>query len=188
MFIAHLPAGYLSQAALPAPLRTPAVTVAALVGSVAPDLDLLYFYLPSSLGGGGRQISHHHYWSHTPAWWMFIIATSLCLWALLPAAGMRRVRAAALPVGILLFNVMLHHVLDTPMGGIRWMWPASGKLWVLFDVPARHAPWVLNFVLHPTFLIELSIVAAAGCVWLRSYRRGRSARVSGNKTYATDGT
>ncbi|MCM0684581.1 hypothetical protein [Akkermansia massiliensis] len=45
MFIAHLPAGYLLAKTIR--LRTPgrkAVMTAALLGAIAPDLDLFYFY------------------------------------------------------------------------------------------------------------------------------------------------
>lgn len=49
MFIAHLPAGYLLAKTIR--LRTPgrkAVMTAALLGAIAPDLDLFYFYTAST--------------------------------------------------------------------------------------------------------------------------------------------
>jgi len=58
MFIAHLPAGYLGGLALArragAQLRR-RVILAFMLGSVLPDIDMLYFYLLDD----GRTLHHH---------------------------------------------------------------------------------------------------------------------------------
>lgn len=69
MFIAHLPAGYLLAKTIR--LRTPgrkAVMTAALLGAIAPDLDLFYFYTLD-----GRQHHHHSYWTHYPSVWFALM-------------------------------------------------------------------------------------------------------------------
>ncbi len=79
MFIAHLPAGYLLAKTIR--LRTPgrkAVMTAALLGAIAPDLDLFYFYTLD-----GRQHHHHSYWTHYPSVWF---ALMLLAW------GARRIK------------------------------------------------------------------------------------------------
>jgi len=65
---------------------------------------------------------------------------------------------------------MLHMVLDTAAGGIRWLWPWSDAELSLFHPAAQHRAWILNFVLHPSFLLEVALLAAAGWVML-SHRR-----------------
>jgi inner membrane protein len=167
MFIAHLPAGYLTAQLVPEAKRTKAVTACALVGSVLPDLDLIYFYLPLEHGGGGRQIGHHHYWSHTPFWWLLMAGVVFGGLLLLNA------RRPLLPMTMLFGNALVHHLLDTPMGGIRWQWPLSSALIEWVDVPARYEHWILSFVLHESFLIELALVGTAVLVWWR--RRPRAA-------------
>lgn len=130
MFIAHLPAGYLTTALVPRAWRTRAVTAAALVGSVLPDVDLLYFYLPTRLGGGGQREPHHAYWSHTPVWWIAIAAVVLG-GILIFVRGSARRKHALVVAGVLFANVLLHHVLDTPVGAIRWLWPLREAYYVL---------------------------------------------------------
>ena len=66
---------------------------------------------------------------------------------------------------------MLHLVLDTTAGGIRWLWPASEAELVMSHVTARHDPWWLNFVLHWTFALELAITLAAVGLWWRARHR-----------------
>jgi len=66
MFIAHLPAGYLLSrsllACLPLEQRVPLarrkLLAAGLIGSVLPDIDLIYFYLLAD-----RLVGHHVYWT-----------------------------------------------------------------------------------------------------------------------------
>ncbi|HEX8213828.1 MAG TPA: metal-dependent hydrolase [Longimicrobium sp.] len=90
-------------------------------------------------------------------------------------AVLRARRTAWLALAILGINVLLHLVLDTVAGGIRWLSPFSDVELALTTVRARYDPWVLNFVLHRTFALELALVVAA--LWryrlLRSVWRSR---------------
>lgn len=136
-----------------------------LAASVLPDADLLWFYT----GGQQREV-HHAYLTHKPGAWLIAFAV-----AALVMRMMRARRSAWLALGVLAANVMLHLVLDTAAGGIRWMWPTSEAELVLSHVPARHEPWWLNFVLHWTFALEAAI-AAAGLAW---WWRDRGRRTAG---------
>ena len=79
MFIAHIPSGYiLATSILRYMLRTPAsssaVIVAGVVGALAPDFDMAYFYLIDH-----RQTHHHKYITHWPIAWLTLTAIAL-LW------------------------------------------------------------------------------------------------------------
>jgi membrane-bound metal-dependent hydrolase YbcI (DUF457 family) len=161
MLIAHLPASYLLSRELQRRLGTERHLWLGLLAGLLPDLDLLYFYLFD-----GRQHLHHSYWTHLPACWMLVaaLAFTVQLWS-----------AASRSATVLVFaNVLLHLLLDTVVGGICWLYPLSAKSLQLFEVPARtvggHA-YLLSFVLHWTFLLELAVVIGAVWVWLRSRRR-----------------
>jgi inner membrane protein len=65
MLIAHLPAGYIlgTFARNRWPGRS-GVMAAAMLGSVFPDIDMLYFHFVD-----GRQTHHHAYITHWPLFW-----------------------------------------------------------------------------------------------------------------------
>ena len=114
MFIAHLPAGYLLAKTIR--LRTPgrkAVMTAALLGAIAPDLDLFYFYTLD-----GRQHHHHSYWTHYPSVWF---ALMLLAW------GASRIKPWSTGgTWLLIFSMsgFLHLLLDFIVGDI----PLLGEL------------------------------------------------------------
>ncbi len=68
MIIGHLPLGYLSIKVFPAKLinisNKKIFMLVGLSGSIAPDLDMIYFYLVDN-----RQHHHHTYWTHIPFYW-----------------------------------------------------------------------------------------------------------------------
>lgn len=156
MFIAHLPAGYLATRLIldhqPAPEpRRRSLLALGMAASVLPDLDLFWFYFVDD-----RRQVHHAYLPHLPLAWMALFAAAaLAMW--MRGAG-RTVWLAMLVFGA---NVMLHQVLDTMAGGIRWLWPFSDAELALSHVQARYEPWYLNFILHWTFVLEIAILAAA---------------------------
>ena len=162
MFIGHLPAGYLCTRALirhsAAPAQRGHLLRAGLVCSVLPDLDMLYFYLVDE-----QQHLHHAYWTHLPFFWLCLFGLAV----LLAGAGGARRLLPLLLVGAA--NIMLHLILDTLVGGVRWLSPLSDAWLTLVEVPARYEPWVLNFILHWTFGLELLVCLGALLLW----RRGR---------------
>jgi inner membrane protein len=159
VFIAHLPAGYLAtrmilhRRPVPLPLRRRLLALG-MAASVLPDLDLLWFYFVDH-----RRQVHHAYLPHLPLAWIALFgATALVMWM------SRASRTAWLAMLVLTANIMLHLVLDTIAGGIRWLWPLSNVEFAMSHVEARHQAWYLNFVLHWTFALELAILAAA--LWI----------------------
>ncbi|HEX8674123.1 MAG TPA: metal-dependent hydrolase [Longimicrobium sp.] len=163
MFIGHLPAGYLATTPLlgrSAPRERRRLLLLGLAASVLPDLDLFYFYFVDE-----RRHVHHAYLPHLPLAWVAALGVAAVVLGIL-----RVPRTAWLALAIVGINVLLHLVLDTVAGGIRWLWPFSDVELALTTVRARYDPWVLNFVLHWTFALEMALVVAA--LW--RYRRLRS--------------
>lgn len=165
MFIAHLPAGFLlTRAALRrgwhGPARTGIALAAGLVGAIAPDLDLFYFFFVDH-----RQTHHHLYWSHWPVVWLALTAVAV------PFA-----RRHAIAAVLLLFSLggFAHLVLDTLVGDIWWLAPAVDRPFALFTVPARWSPWWLNFILHWSFAAELALWLWAAVWWRRERTACRS--------------
>lgn len=162
MFIAHLPAGYLATRlllrgrALPSATRRRLMALG-LAASVLPDLDLLWFFTL-----GGRREVHHAYLTHKPFAWLAALAATALVLGMLRAS-----RMAWLALAVLGANVMLHLVLDTTAGGIRWRWPWSEAEFALSQPVARYDPWYLNFFLHWTFALEIALLIAALWVWRR---------------------
>ena len=58
-------------------------------------------------------------------------------------------------------NIFGHLVLDTYVGHIRWLSPFSEYSFVVYNLPAVHEWWILNFILHPTFVLEVALVGIA---------------------------
>ena len=162
MFIAHLPAGYIAAHLLSS--RSPAFAQATrvralLLGSVFPDLDMLYFYFVDR----GRHL-HHHYWTHLPLFWLAVIAFTYIVAQLV---GRRGAASVAVWFGA---GVLTHLLLDTPFGGILWLAPFSDQALVLVAVPATRSWWVWSFVLHWSFLVEIAICIVALIMYFRRRR------------------
>lgn len=155
MLTAHLPAGYILSRAVKR--SGGGVTAAILLGSVLPDLDLIWFYLIDD-----RAIHHHRYWVHAPGFWA--IATVPLL------AVASRLDLMALALG-LLAAIFLHILLDSVAGGVMWHWPISDTLFQMIDVPATRSHFILSFIFHWTFLLELAIWATALILFTASHRR-----------------
>lgn len=150
--IAHLPAGYLTGRTL-AP--SGAVLWAAVLGGIFPDFDMIWFYFVDD-----RAFHHHAYWVHIPAFWAAVALVAL------PLIRWQRPDWFAPAVAFLL-AIFVHLCLDTLAGDIKWRWPFSDEFYHLVTVPARYDNWVWNFILHPVFLAEIAIWAAALFVWRR---------------------
>lgn len=163
MFIAHAPAGYITSRLLaPAFARTGVdylpFVLWGMLGAIAPDFDLLWFVFVDH-----KQHAHHSYLTHLPVTWLLAMALSL-LW-------MRRRPAA----GALAFSFSLggfgHMILDTVMGGIRWLAPFSDQTYVFFTpTPDFIDMWWFYFLFHWSFKLELGITLAALLFWLKPRR------------------
>ncbi|MBF9042114.1 metal-dependent hydrolase [Rhodobacterales bacterium HKCCE4037] len=156
MITAHLPAGYILA-------RTQrwdgTILAAALVGSVFPDFDLLAFYLVDD-----RAFHHHHYWVHAPAFALICGAVALLVSTLFAKRLSRHIMAFCAAW-------LLHIVLDSLAGGIMWLWPASGELFRIIEVPPRDGiHWLVAFLTHWTILLELVIWGVALALFWRQRR------------------
>lgn len=151
MILAHLPSGYLVARGFGA--RSGIVVTAALIGSVLPDFDLIWFYWIDD-----RAFHHHRYWVHIPGFWLLVAAVFLSVTrALRPAF--------VLPACAFFAAIGVHMVLDSVGGGIMWLWPFDQRLFSLVEVPASQSHWVLSFLLHWTVLAELMLIGTALYLW-----------------------
>lgn len=161
MFIAHLPAGYLLADALhrrqvgsETSLRW--LLAASMSGAVAPDMDLFYFFLLDD-----SQHDHHSYFTHWPLTWLLLLGAAALCW--------RHWRKEAfLLLAVFAASGFGHTVLDSVVGGIAWLAPWSAQQFSLWRLQAHYQPWWLNFILHPSFFLELLITATALAVAWRS--------------------
>ncbi|MDH5232073.1 MAG: metal-dependent hydrolase [Gammaproteobacteria bacterium] len=159
MFIAHLPSGYIM--ALKFLKRNWARSISSkwiifvgTIGAVFPDTDMLYFYFIDK-----GQILHHSYITHWPSFWICLLLVNLA-WG--------RFSPKAIPGIIFSLGGLLHVVLDSFVGDIRWLAPFSDVAFSIYEVPAIYNPWWLNFVLHWTFAVEVVV-----CVWAFNLFRKR---------------
>ncbi len=158
MLIAHLPASYLWARLAQRRLDGKHLLPLGLLAGLLPDVDLLYFYFID-----GRAHPHHSYWTHLPISWLLLagLASVLVLWE-------RRLRDISL---VFFSNIALHLVLDTVAAGISWLYPLTARAVSLVSVPPAQAHWLLSFVLHWSFGLELAIAVAALVVLIRPRRR-----------------
>ena len=152
MMIAHLPAGYLLAKAT----QTSGWLFAGIVaGSILPDFDMLWFHF---IDHGA--VHHHDYLTHRPILWVAVLLVGLVL-----------SRALIIGVGL---GAIFHLTLDSIAGKVTWGWPFWDKPTTLIIVPATHDNWVMSFLHHWTFRVELAIFALALCVFLYSWRKARN--------------
>jgi inner membrane protein len=152
MFFAHLPAGYLTARLLArcAGIKaTPTLVLAGMAGGVFPDMDLLY----GAWVDGGR-VHHHLYWPHLPLVWAGAGLLFLLVRCQLSDARRRL-------CGAFMLGAWSHVLLDSVAGDIWWLWPWLDTPFSLVDIPAVHAPWWLNYLLHWTFGLELAFISLA---------------------------
>ena len=147
MLIAHLPVGYTVTRLYMRNQRDNFVLGAGLVGSVLPDIDLIYHVLLSD----GRT-PHHAYLTHIPIVWIVICAIML----LAQGTWQTTIYRAFLALSL---NSLVHVALDTPMGGIMWLYPASNKMIYFFTLPKAPPHWIVTAMTHWTFRIEIALLA-----------------------------
>lgn len=154
MFIGHLPGGYLAARALWQQGQAPLI-LATLIGSVLPDIDMLWFHLVDH-----GTVHHHHYLTHRPA-----------VWAVVALLGVALQRKVVLALGL---GGLVHMVLDSIVGAIAWGWPLSQAAHPLVVVPATYDNWVMSFLTHWTFQFEIVLTLLALAVFIRQKRRRSS--------------
>ncbi|MEM8949673.1 MAG: metal-dependent hydrolase [Pseudomonadota bacterium] len=161
MFIAHAPAGYIAAKFAQKTIsknefETKLILACGMFFSILPDFDMIYFYTIDN-----RQNLHHSYWTHIPVFW---ISCSLLVFLVSMLFRSRTIYLCGL---MLMLATMVHLILDSVAGGILWLYPIDSTAYTLIDVPAQYGHWILNFVFHWSFLLELGILALAVIVFLR---------------------
>lgn len=161
MFIGHLPAGFITSKILFPHFASRGVASkmfvgAGILGAIAPDLDMLYFYLVDH-----RQHHHHTYWPHFPIVWIILLLISTA-WFYSGRGENRAILAI-----VFSFNGLIHMLLDSIVGDIWWLAPFVDKPFAFFTVPALYKPWWLNFLFHWSFALEIAVVVCALYLWRR---------------------
>ncbi len=155
MLIAHLPAGYLAAKSAKVAGVSQAFFWGVLIGSVAPDLDMLWFYLFDN-----RSTHHHEYLTHRPIFWAALLMVGLIV---------KQPFVMALGGGAL-----FHLMLDSIAGKVSWGWPIFDGATTLVTVQATHDHWIKSFMAHWTFKVELAIVLLALIIFVRSNIKGKT--------------
>ncbi|MEL6614023.1 MAG: metal-dependent hydrolase, partial [Bacteroidota bacterium] len=134
MLIGHLPAGYLASTVALGRIHADEAArrrllLVALVCSVLPDLDTIYFYLVDS------SQHHHAFVTHWPIFWAALTAIGVGV------AAIRNDRLLRLAVLVGGMSAMLHLVLDSIAGQVYWLAPFSDVSVTLVEIPARYDSW-----------------------------------------------
>ncbi|MBL1406283.1 MAG: metal-dependent hydrolase [Rhizobiales bacterium] len=148
MFIAHLPAGYILGRTLTNKIQSKYVMSAALIGSVFPDLDMFWFYLVDN-----RQTHHHDYYTHWPVFYILALFVSVVVLFAHKRAGQALVAFS--------LGALLNMILDSFTARMHWLRPFSDAYYVPIKTESIYSHWILNFVLHPWFLVEIAICVVA---------------------------
>jgi inner membrane protein len=165
MFIAHLPAGYIATKKLQKKINLNKFLWIGLVASVLPDIDLLWFYFVDH-----RQTEHHEYFMHSPIFWMIVLLSTIAL--LIIARKLNKTTGAVL--AFFFGNLYLHFILDSIVGGINWGYPFFNGHVLLYEIAPKYHFWVWNFILHPTFLLEVGIIIYGVVFYFREKKHRRS--------------
>lgn len=171
-FPAHLASGYLiyRAAASFGAEKNPELLVLALLGSLAPDIDALFF--------GKRINNHRNTIFHTPFFWAFICLATLLFFEILYP------NLIVYPL-VFFSGSLLHVFLDwasARTGGVRLLYPFSKKECSLFPLSPQHGDipvlpnkeykheykhvWKFYFRNTLLLILEFSIILAASLLLL----------------------
>jgi inner membrane protein len=161
LMIGHLPSTYLVYK-IGAPRALPLAAFAAgMVGALFPDIDLLWFYFVDNRGH-----HHHEYLTHRPVLWFGLLALSFLFTRLTGRRG-------GLVAMSFCAGALTHLVFDSIVGRIFWLWPFSYYSVTLVEVQATHSHFMLSFLAHWTFKVEILVTSVAAMVFLFNRQRKR---------------
>ena len=161
MTFGHLSAGYITSKLLFKGFEHKSVYSKAfmfwgLFGSIAPDFDILYYFLLDHTFP-----NHHQYFSHLPLFWLTFLLMSL-FWLQLHHHRNQNPASAF----IFTLNGFIHTILDTVTGEIWWLAPFVNKP---FSLAAERSE-IPNFT-DWTFSIELFLILWALSLWVNNSMR-----------------
>lgn len=140
-----------------------------LAASIAPDLDLIYYFVKNKSAKLANDRSHHDLVPHAPLPWLL---AGLIVY-ILGGSDLSKALGLAIWVGS-----WTHFVLDSIEYGIMWLWPFSKKRFCIHKTQIQ-APVIESttkfyaeafrkvYMKNWTFWIELMIIAAAVYLYLR---------------------
>jgi inner membrane protein len=172
MYISHLPAGYILTKIVSKKFAKVKYTVSAgLLGSIAPDFDMIYKILFDING-----VNHRYYFSHFPLFWLFIyflgIIVTLLLYSLNKINKQYKTNFIYL-FSIFIANALLHLLLDLPTG-VLLLEPFSNTVFKFVTIPNQYNNYLLNIILHPLFLVEILIVVFAVYLFIKEKKTSAS--------------
>ena len=158
MTFGHLSAGYITSKLLFKPFEHQSVYSKAfifwgLIGSIAPDFYVLYYFLVDHI-----LPNHHKYFTHFPLFWLTLLMMSL-FWIQVHHHRNQNPASAF----IFTFNGFIHTLLDTVTGEIWWLAPFVNKPFSLVAVRSE-IPYFTDW----TFGIELFLLLLALSLWANS--------------------
>ena len=153
MLIAHLPAGYILAKKLFKNFKSSLLSkqfffIAILSGAIFPDLDLFYFYFIDA-----KSVHHHYYFFH----WPIIYLALLLIGSILYFFKSTPIKRLGLISCLFALAALLHLLLDTFVGDVWLFMPFIDRSYAMFQVPDVQSHWMLNFILHWSFLVEIFI-------------------------------
>lgn len=154
MIISHAPTGYLLYQVLPESWKNHKTFLATLVGSVAPDFDLLINIF------GLSNLNHRYFISHTPYVWILAYLAILTLY---------RTFSTTRPwIHAFFFGTFIHLILDIPTG-IQVFYPLSTHMVDWFPLVYSSSLSPFQHFLHPYVITDILLCYLA----YRVFRQNR---------------
>lgn len=166
MFLAHLPSGYIAAKFFEKKflnnISKKWLYFWVLLGSIAPDLDIFYFYFIDH-----KQHNHHSYWSHYPILWFPLL---IICYFLYQSKKLKHHQNTLLYATLFSFMGCVHLILDSIGGGIWWLAPFKNKAYSIFSTNGQYDIWWFYLIFSKVFIIELLITAFALFLWRKDKR------------------
>ncbi len=163
MLISHFPVGYIVTKVFNKVTKENIPFVKfGLLFSLWPDLDLFYFYFIN------RKLTFHHlYFTHLP----FVLL--ICAVIAIPINMINFRQSLKSIYNFFVISWFAHLVLDTFTGGIAWLYPYNKKIFILINIPPSYSNWLLSFIFHWSFIIEICLVLLAGALAIKSNTKAK---------------
>ncbi len=149
MLIAHIPTGIIITSIIIKKHKVKEenrfLWFSGITSSFLPDVDLFYFYLIDS------SQHHHKLFPHIPLFWLCILLPTIIY------AEAKKSQLLLLASSLFLLNIFIHLLMDTVAGHIWWLYPFIDHSYVFIKIPNIYQHWILNFIFHWTFIIELML-------------------------------